>query len=264
MAELQIIATNDNIAPERIGNVRIRVVVGQTVNITRADLTNSVPSYSHEFNRPIGGVKILGYGLNINNILRPSDTAIIATLTNNGQVMRYVNNVVQNGEVNRANLDGNLFKVKGNAIGSDYVEYTASAYNSTANTISDYINESAKLFIDVVSGTNLPPNSVGNNTIECPIGVLVPLNINAFTFDTIPAYGDPENDVPLKVILKIIGPPVIVTFNGILVQNNQEFFANDLLMGELKAFFSSGTSEGTISTIKFDVADVGSGQYSGL
>lgn len=263
-AEVKIIATNSNIPPERIGDVRIRVVVGQTVSITRAELTNSTPSYHHEFDRPIAGIKILAPGIEVNNILRPSGTATIATLTNNNQILRYVSDVVQNGVIDKEILDASLFKVKGNSIGTDYVEYTASAFNSIANTISGYINESAKLFIDVVSGTNLPPNSIGNNTIECPIGQLVPLNINAFTFDTTPPYGDPENDAPLKVIARIIQGTAIVTFNGVRINNGDEFMASDLQMGELKAFYPEGTVEGTSTSIKFDVADVGSGQYSGL
>lgn len=264
MSELKIVATNSNVPPERIGDVRVRVVVGQTVNITRALLLNSNPSYVHEFDRPISGIKVLGPGINVNNILRPSGTATIATLTNNGQVMRYVNNAVQNGTVDKPIIDASLFKVKGNAIGSDYVEYTASAFNNTENITSDYTNESAKLFIDVVSATNLPPSAVGNNTIECPIGVLVPLNINVFTTDTTPVYRDPENDAPLKVITPRIQGPAIVTYNGEQIQNNQEFFATDLTLGQLKSFYPPGTPEGTITTITFDVADVGSGQYSGL
>lgn len=264
MSELKIVATNSNIPPERIGDVRIRVVVGQTVNITRIELSNSTPSYRHEFGRPIAGIKVLGPGINVDNILRPSGTATIATLTNNGQVIRYVSNSVQNGEISKTTLDANLFKVKGNAIGSDYVEYTASAFNSVENITSDYINESAKLFIDVVSGTNLPPNSIGNNTIECPIGMLVPLNINVFTVDTIPPYGDPENDAPLKVIARVIQGTAIITFNGVRINNGDEFMASDLQMGELKAFYPPGTTEGVSTTITFDVADVGSGQYSGL
>lgn len=263
-AEVKIVATNSNIPPERIGDVHIRVVVGQTVNITRSELNNSTPSYRHEFDRPIAGIKVLGPGIDVNNILRPTGTSTIATLTNNGQVLRYVNNMVQNGEVDRTNLDGNLFKVKGNAIGSDYVEYTASAFNTAANMVSDYINESAKLFINVVSAVNQPPNSIGNNTIECPIGMLVPLNINVFTVDTTPPYGDPEGDAPLKVIMPNIQGDAIVTFNGIRVINGQEFFAINLESGEIKAFYPPGTPEGVITTITFDVADVGSGQYSGL
>lgn len=264
MSQLIIIATNSNIPPERIGDVRIRVVVGQTVNITRAELTNSTPSYRHEFDRPIAGIKVLGPGVNVDNILRPSGTATIATLTNNGQVMRYVNSAVQNGTVDKPILDASLFKVKGNTIGSDYVEYTASAFNSVENIVSDYINESAKLFIDVVSGTNQPPNSIGNNSIECPIGMLIPLNINAFTVDTIPPYGDPENDPPLKVITPRIVGPAIITYNGVRIENGQEFYASNLTLGELKAFYPPGTAEGIETTITFDVADVGSGQYSGL
>lgn len=264
MSELKIIATNSNIPPERIGDVRIRVVVGQTVNITRAELTNSTPSYRHEFGRPIAGVKILAPGINVDNILRPSGTATIATLTNNGQVLRYVNNTVQNGEISKPNLDGNLFKVKGNTIGTDYVEYTASAFDSGSSTISGYINESAKLFIDVVSGINRPPSQIGNNEIDCPIGQLVPININAFTFDTTPPYADPENDPPLKVITPRIVGPAIITYNGVRITNGQEFFATNLESGEMKAFYPPGTAEGVATTITFDVADVGSGQYSGL
>lgn len=263
-AEVKIIATNSNIPPERIGDVHIRVVVGQTVNITRAELTNSTPSYHHEFDRPIAGIKVLAPGIEVNNILRPSGTATIATLTNNNQILRYVSDVVQNGVIDKAILDASLFKVKGNSIGTDYVEYTASAFNSVANTISDYINESAKLFINVVSTVNQPPNSIGNNTIECPIGMLVPLNINVFTVDTTPPYGDPEGDAPLKVIMPNIQGDAIVTFNGIRVINGQEFFATNLESGEIKVFYPPGTAEGVVTTIKFDVADVGSGQYSGL
>lgn len=264
MSELKIIATNNNLPPERIGDVRVRVVVGQTVNITRAELTNSTPSYLHEFGRPIAGIKVLAPGINVENILRPSGTATIATLTNNGQVLRYVNNTVQNGEISKSNLDGSLFKVKGNTIGSDYVEYTASAFDSGSSAISDYINESAKLFIDVVSGVNQPPNSIGNNTIDCPIGVLVPININAFTFDTTPPYGDPENDAPLKVIARVIQGTAIITFNGVRINNGDEFMAANLESGEMKAFYPSGTAEGGTTIITFDVADIGSGQYSGL
>ncbi|MGG5506708.1 MULTISPECIES: hypothetical protein [unclassified Myroides] len=264
--KIKLVAVNDNIPPEVLGDVRIRVVRGQTVSITRADLTNSTPEYYHEFNRPLGGVKIVREGNRFENILMPGGTGAIATLLNNNAAI-YANGPnasISNGEVTRATLDTNNFKVRGNNIGSDYVEFVASSYNNTANTVSGYNREPAKLFIDVVSGTNRPPSAIGDNLIECPIGTLVPISLAEFTTNTTPPYRDPENDPPLKVKVVTIPPRAILTHNGERVSNGDEFLATDLSRGEMKVFFPPGTAINTEDAIVFDVADVGSGQYSGL
>lgn len=264
MAILKIRAI-DGIPPEQLGDVHVTVINGTTVTITQAMLMASNPSYFHENNRPLGSFKIVGFGENPSNLTRPtSGNGLLANLLNNGSVIRYntTTEVFSNNPVSKERILANQFQVRGYALGSDFVYFTATSINSDNISESSYSDDIVKLYIHVVSSTNTKPTSVGNNQIDCPIGGTITLTPEMFTYGTTPPYSDAQNDPPKDVHITGVQNVGIFLYNGIPVTSGQIVTINEIALGMLKFTFNSDVSINTIDQITFGVSDTGTGLFT--
>lgn len=268
MANLNLVASLKPLAPEQVGQTYITVVVGQTKNITQSELMgSSLPPYFQEEQMPMGEIKIVGYGTNPNNLLRPTGTAVIATLTNNTAVIRYneVTNVWTNNIISTSNFIANKFSVKGNSIGMDYIDFVCKAYNDGVNPMleSDYSNDTGRIWIKVISATNSPPSNVGNNNVVFVIGTPRILTSDLFTTLTTPPYSDPENDPPKSIKVLALPSTGLLLFNGVAVVVGQIISVEDLDLGKLKYHDFEEAVLGQIIPFEFEVCDTGTGIFVG-
>lgn len=260
MADFKIVASNNNVPPEQLGEVHINVLVGQTKIITSNDLMGSNPPYFQQYLLPIGNVKINEWGSNNDNIVRPSGIPTIAQLENNGAIIRSAGEW-QNNIILRSTIEASGFVVKGNSIGDDWVGFTATAYNSNGNILSEYSGEQGKLWIHVVSNVNTPPSRVGNNLVYCVVQNSIPLTGQLFTTLTTPTYQDLQGDPPKEV--RIDSLPILgyLRFNGISVTVGQIITMEDLNLGKLR-FYTDTMLINQQAIFNFSVSDTGTGQFT--
>jgi len=124
----------------------------------------------------------------------------------------------------------------------------------------------ATFTVTVNSKDNQPPNQIGNNLIGLDHNTEYVFTIDDFTTNTTPSYSDPEDDPASSI--RILALPDI----GNLEFNNtpitivpRDVTSVELLAGLLTYQADPLNTDGYISgTFKFDVADSGSLQYSGL
>lgn len=122
----------------------------------------------------------------------------------------------------------------------------------------------AQFTVTVNPKTNLPPDQIGYNIIYITNpDNQYPIKINDVTIDTSPPYNDPENDGPFKLKIKTNTSYGTLELDGIVVLQNQEILITDIGQGKLKYIPTPGASPYE-DFFAFDIADVGSGQYSGL
>lgn len=266
MAILKIRAI-DGIPPEQLGDVHVVVTIGSTVAITQGMLMGSNPPYFHEYNRPLGSVKIVGYGQNVNNLTRPtSGNGLIANIVNNGNIIRYTSgtNSFTNSPIPRAMIEATNFRVTGYAVGSDYISFISTSINSDNITESEYSEDVGKIYIHVISSTvtNTKPSQVGGNQVDCYIGGSIIMSPEMFTSETTPPYADAQNDPPLSVNVTSVPNVGIFTFNGIPVTPNQIVLISDIALGKLKFSFNSDVSLNYIDQFNFGVSDTGTGQFT--
>ena len=264
MAILNLLATDRPVPPDRVGDTHIIIKIGTTVVITQSLLMSlSSPKYYQKDDKPMGSIRFTNYGANSNNILRASGTPIIASIKNNGTIVRLnpTNGSWTAQEVTRANFVGNKLTVTGNSVGSDFVTFVCTAYNTPSNNESEYSKDEGVLNIKVVPNVNNPPSIVGNNTIDFEIDVPIVLTGDDFTYGTTPPYADPQNDKPLSV--KILTLPTLGTLvcNGVAVTVGQIITYNELNSGVLKYHDHGLASVGQIVPFTFEVSDEGTGIF---
>lgn len=264
MAVLTIKAVNDNIPPEQLGDTYITVKIGATVAITGAMLMNSQPEYYHEYDRPIGSIKIIGHGYNYKNFLsNVTSQMILGTLRNGNNIVKYNNanlDTIVVDKVSKQVLEEGKFTVTGKALGMDYIRYVATSWNDLNE--SEYSTDVGRLFIKVISNVNTPPTTVGDNTVDCQVGGFVTLDPAMVTSETTPPYADAQNDAPQA--MKVSNLPTIGTllFLGVPMVVGQEVTMNELSLGKVTFKFNSDVPVGTLSPITFGVSDTGTGIFT--
>lgn len=259
---------NTNIPPQQFGDVYLIVKQNSTTTITQAMLLSMSPEYKHRFDIPMGGINIVAGGSNPISLITLSsgNNSILGNISNNNSFIKYNPPVaipanIIDGNISRDTIVSNQFKfIANNTLGQDFVYFTCSAYNNGVE--SEYTTTTRKLYFKVVSAINKKPSSIGNNALDVPEDTLVTLTMDLFILTT-PPYTDPEGDAPLKVKILQIPSFMNLLFRGLPVTLNQEIMAQDIDNGELKCYYDSGAAD-SIDTLKFDIADTGSGIYSGL
>lgn len=120
----------------------------------------------------------------------------------------------------------------------------------------------ATFTITISSYDNLPPNQIGDNTINIQYPDSYTFTSDDFTINTIPEYSDPEGDAALAI--KILSLPTANTlnYNGTPVQINDEILLADI--GLLVYTPDVSDASGGNDLFTFDVKDSGSNTYSGL
>lgn len=265
MAELKLRAQPVQ-PPSNLGVSTINVTVGQTVNITKEMLMDSIfpyiqPQQSNEFpmGYPIGSILIVGNSLPYNRGLTATNIAgTYCYFTNNGLRLSKTSetSAIANASITNATLNGNLLKVVGVAVGTFDLKYKAKAINGTLES-TEYSTVTGIIRINVVSGVNLKPTKIGNSEKDYPIYGSVTLSMVEFSKE----YADPENDPIWKV--KITGLPTTgqLLLDGVPVVVNQEIQASAITLGALVYVGPETDTIGSIKTVVFQVCDTGSGIY---
>lgn len=175
-------------------------------------------------------------------------------------VLSYDNNIIGSNFV--FNID-DVSKLK--YIRVSNLEYTENiTFKTSDNNINKLYSNMATFTINVNEYINLPPDQIGDNEITIDYGETRVFTVSDFTTNTTPAYQDPEGDAPLK--LKVLSLPDngLLKLDSVNVTINQEILFTDISSG-LFTFVPDNTIT-TSDTVDFDfdIADAGSGEYSGL
>ncbi|MCP1996666.1 hypothetical protein [Flavobacterium sp. HSC-61S13] len=267
MASGTLLASDIPFPPSQSGESYLTVKVGQTLILTPALLEIANPPYLQVDQLPIGSVKIVGYGMHPNNIIRGVGTPIVAQIENNGVVVRVdtLSGIWIAQEVTKDDLYANKLQIRGNAIGFDFVNVIYTCFNSVNNKESLFASDVGKIWIKVISATtiNQPPSVVGDNTILFQIGVPKTLRSSDFSTNTTPPYQDPEGDAMKDVEIETLPSVGALLYNGMPVVAGQKISAIDCDMGKL-VFDDFGTAvNGQAINFDFRVSDTGSGIFVG-
>lgn len=111
--------------------------------------------------------------------------------------------------------------------------------------------------------TNDKPSQIGNREETIAYGDTLVFTRAMFTTLTTPAYVDPEGDAAGK--LKITSLPVsgTISLNGVKVSVNQEIDFSDIDLGLLTYNGNLKTTAEVDSDFGFEIADVGSNEFTG-
>ena len=235
--------------PNAIGYNSISVENREEYIFSIADFTtNTTPQYSDPEGDPLAYVKIL---------LLPSN----GTLKVNGI------NINQNDLVTASNISTGNFKYVPDDVNNSYdSSFRFDVADTGSNTVSGIsIGNLGLMSISVSEKENLPPNSVGNGSIDIQYGENYVFKREDFTTLTIPAYSDPEGDEPYS--LKILSLPQTgmgggLFFNGELATVSQEILFTEIDSGYL--YFNNGATSitGSETSFNFSVSDAGSKNFT--
>lgn len=142
----------------------------------------------------------------------------------------------------------------------DYVTFIATSWDPSTGMESEWSVVTGRIYINNTINTNSPPTRTGTKILEAAVGQPTTIPLSYFR-STNPSYLDPEGDDILKIKVQTLPNNVTLLFNNIPVVVGQEIMASDINQGALKYIIQPN---GTLTDFKWDVADVGSGQFSGL
>ena len=117
------------------------------------------------------------------------------------------------------------------------------------------------LTISVGAVINLPPNAVGDNSVNIEFDEIYAFTEADFTTNTTPPYSDPEGDAPSR--LKILSLPLAskgtLYFNAAAVQVNQIInFSEINYLNYVPELNQSNASLALVASFRFAIADAGS------
>lgn len=266
MAQLNLVAQSTQ-PPSSLGVTTITITVGQTINITKAMLMNSVLPYiqpqaslTNPTGFPIGGIIISDnstpYNLGLTSSNVTGTTVCYFTNAGNRIYKTSENSTVTNGTITNATLNANTFRVVGVKIGTFELRYKAKAINGTTESV-NYSTVQGTIRVKVISNVNNPPTNIDDATVEYPIYGSIVLSMAQFSV----GYSDPEGDPIWKV--KITGLPAngSLTLDGLPVTLNQEILAELITMGSLVYTGPLTDTVNSTRSITFQVCDTGSGTY---
>lgn len=144
---------------------------------------------------------------------------------------------------------------------SAYIDtFTFDAADTGSNSLSGLTDGIVQ--INVADAINLPPDVVGNKTLNAIYGASVIFTGSNFTSGTSPAYNDPEGDAPYKVKILDLPADGTLKFNGVDVIANQEMTVAQIDAGYLIYIPDLGITTPQSLTFNFSVSDVGSEQFT--
>lgn len=253
--------------PSSLGVSTITIQVGQTVNITKSILMNSILPYiqpqstmANPMGFPIGSITMSGNSTPFNKGLTTTNIAntTVCYFTNNGARISKTSetSAFTNGLVTNANLGNNLLRVIGVMIGTFDLKYRAKAINGTEES-TNFSTVQGTIRINVISNTNQPPTNIDNSEADYPIYGSLVLGMDLFSV----GYSDPNNDPIWKV--KITGLPATgtLTLDGLPVTVNQEILSELITLGGLVYNGPITDTLNSTKTITFQVCDTGTGTY---
>ena len=139
-------------------------------------------------------------------------------------------------------------------------------FQTSNNNINKYFSNMATFTLNINAHVNLPPSSVGDNSITIDNATTHTFTVADFTTNTTPAYSDPEGDSAEN--LKVLTLPVDgnLQFNNINVTINQiiPFLGTtSIASGALKYIASQSNQNQDIETFTYEISDTGSNTFVG-
>lgn len=119
-----------------------------------------------------------------------------------------------------------------------------------------------QITFNIAAKINLPPDNVGDNTINLLHGDTRVFNTDDFTIDTTPQYSDPEGDVADKLKITSLPSTGNLRYNGVNVIVNQIITFSDI-DAELFTYVPNvGITTAQTLTFGIEIADAGSGNFT--
>ncbi len=140
------------------------------------------------------------------------------------------------------------------------------SFRTSNNNLNKYFSNMATFTFNINAYVNLPPTSVGDNSITIDNASTYTFTVADFTTATTPAYSDPEGDNAAN--LKVLTLPVDGTlqFNNIDVTLNQIIpfeGATSITSGALKYIASQSNTAADVEDFTFEISDSGSNTFVG-
>tara|TARA_R110002020_G_scaffold100855_1_gene238048 strand:+ start:16030 stop:16767 length:738 start_codon:yes stop_codon:yes gene_type:complete len=196
----------------------------------------------------------------------PEDDALsyieILSITTQG-ILELNGSVVNVGDqISVAGLTtGNLIYTANQA---DIVGYSEKFQFDCADTGSNSLSglSTGIITMEVGAADNLPPDVIGDKTVNLNYDSSHVFSAADFTTETTPAYHDPEGDDPSKVKILDLPDTGTLVFNGSNVVANQEITVAELDAGYLVWNPPGAVTNSINTTFNFAVSDEGSGEYT--
>lgn len=241
-----LITTNSkvNSPPTMLGDKNIIILNRSTYTFTSLDFTDTTPPYTD----PDGDDPLLlkiksipsGGILYLNGIACTLDQEITFVDIENGL---FTYEAANTNTQYLANFDFDIADV-GSGLFSNLSP--SSLLGTIKFTVRDYVN--------------LPPTTIGDNSITLDYNETRIFTSADFTTGTSPAYSDPEGDPAER--LKITSLPLegSLRFNNVPVSVNQIILFSDITLGKL-TYIANGNQAGYTSSFNFQISDSGSKQF---
>ena len=238
--------------PNVLGETIVTINVGQTLRITKAMLSASIPPYSQIDNMPMGGIKIIGHNSTPTKLLaqtNQSDTiAYFRRLTS--RIYKNSSGVIVNGEITNAQMNSTTgFRVTGVSLGSAYITYIAKAISGSEE--SEYSSVTGKIVVNVV------PASCGTTTAS-DFSIVVPLqSATIITSDMLlDSYNNTANQPATEVKIDGVPPLGLLLINGVPAQVGNIMTIEQVDLGGLVYIPDPSTqSVGDEAIIRYSIRD---------
>lgn len=232
-----------NARPTSIGSNGVTIASKATHIFTIANFTTETsPAYSDPEDDSLSYISIL-------------------TLPTSGELQLGGVAISVNDEISSADLTtSNFTYVADQADSAGYAEsFTFDVADTGSNTLSGL---SGGIFtMTVQAAVNLPPDAIGDNTINLIYGQSKTFSRADFTTNTTPAYSDPEGDGAYKLKVLTLPADGNLVHNGTNVSVNQEILFTEIDAGYLVYNPDLGITTIQSLTFDFDIADLGSQSY---
>lgn len=114
----------------------------------------------------------------------------------------------------------------------------------------------------VAPKVNLPPDNVGDATMNVKRNGSIEFSVSNFTTDTSPQYSDPEGDAPYSLKILTLPDDGNLYFNGALVNVNQEILFSEIDLGYLTYTPDQNINSVGSTSFTFSISDEGSKTFS--
>ena len=243
MAQFSIsVNSKVNSSPTQIGTRNITTLNRTNYTFTQADFTTStIPPYSDPEGDDPSIVRIL-------------------SLPSTGTLQLNSVDVIVNQDVPWANVGASLLAYIPVSQDAQYdTNFTFDIADTGSTTLSGL---TGTVNITVQEYVNLPPSSVGNNSITGIVYDSITVFTTAnFTTGTTPVYVDPEGDAASQLKITSLPSEGLLRLNSIPVVVNQIIDFTDISSGNFN-FIANGNTSGYTVSFNFEISDSGSNQFT--
>ena len=186
----------------------------------------------------------------------------IVTLPTQGIIKFDDNPVTINFEFNIINVDKLTYALT-NEMSPVIESFEFQTSNNNKNT---YFSNMATFTFNIDAYVNLPPTSVGDNSLTIDNASTYTFTVADFTSSTTPAYSDPEGDDAANLKVLTLPDDGNLQFNNIDVTLNQiiPFIGSvSITSGALKYIASQTNESSDVENFTFEISDSGSNIFVG-